>query len=253
MNYPNNRSRVEKWILLYVFSFFLFFFSLVIPKVTLAAVRCETQYGGTQVCVTTGQLQIDKEIYDPQNKKYVDNLGINDYRFSPGELISFRLSIKNVGDATLGNVAVSDTPQAGFLDLATGALNFNLTNLAPGETRQQELRFKVVDASKFPQNNVICIVNAAEANADNSHDRDTSQICLERKVLAVETKGGLPQALPKELPKTGPEGLLLGLVGSVAGLVTGMRLMRVGKIQSDAFETNYFLVLDRIIRKERGC
>lgn len=172
---------------------FVIGFSLL-SQPAYAAVRCETQYGGTQVCVTTGQLQVNKEVFDPQNKKYVDNLGINDYKFSPGELISFRISIKNVGDATLGNVAVADIPQAGFLDLATGASNFNLTNLAPGETRQQELKFRVADASKLPQNNVICLINAAEATADNSRDRDTTQICLERQVLG---KGVV------EIPKTG--------------------------------------------------
>lgn len=183
---------MNKLIYLIVFVIGLLFFS----KPIFAAVRCETQYGGNEVCITTGQIQINKEVFDPQNQKYVDNLGINDYKFSPGELISFRISIKNVGDVSLGKVTVTDIPQAGFLDLATGTLNSNLTDLQPGETRQQELKLRVVDASELPQNNVICIINAAEATAnDNSHDKDTAQICLERKVLSA--------VAVKELPKTG--------------------------------------------------
>ncbi len=230
--------KIQYWLIL---TSLLFGFLFLVKPVS-AAVRCETQYGGTQVCVTTGQLQINKEVFDPQNKKYVDNLGINDYKFSPGELISFRLSIKNVGDATLGNVAVTDTPQAGFLDLATGALNFNLTNLIPGETRQQELKLRVVDESKLPQNNVICIINAAEVSADNNnHDRDTAQLCLERKVA--------PPVETKELPKTGPEGWLLTLFGLVAGLITGGMLVRVGKVQYDIVKNDFQMTENRINKR----
>ncbi len=210
----------------------------------MAAVRCETQYGGTEVCVTTGQLQVDKEIFDPQNNKYVDNLGINDYKFSPGELISFRINIKNVGDALLSKVTVKDTPQAGFLDLATGALNFDLIDLKPGETKQQELKLRVVDASKLPQNNVICIINAAEATAENSKDRDTAQLCLERKVLGVQVK---------ELPRTGPEAWLLTLFGSIAGLITGTGLVGIGRRQQSRADSDYQIAQSMINKKGRGC
>lgn len=223
-----NRAEISS-LFKYFFAFLgIIAFSLLFQQNVSAAVRCETQYGGTQVCVTTGQLQVDKEVFDPQNKKYVDNLGINDYKFSPGELISFRISIKNVGDATLGNIAVTDIPQAGFLDLVTGALNFNLTNLAPGETRQQELKLRVVDESKLPQNNVICIINAAEASADSNKDRDTAQLCLERKVLGVQAK---------ELPRTGLPVAALALVGLVP---LGFKLKRyAANYKSEEGNANY--------------
>lgn len=223
---------------------------LFVSKTTFASgtERCETQYGGTQVCITTGQVQINKEVFDPLSKKYVDNLGINDYKFSPGELISFRLSIKNVGNTNLSNVTVTDTPQAGLLDLATGSLNFNLTNLTPGEVRQQELKLRVTEASKLPQNNIICIINTAEATSDNNRDKDTAQICLEKKILAVTA----PIETPKELPKTGPEGLLLALFGSASGLVAGVRLVRVGRIKYNS-GTDYQMTENMIFKKGRGC
>lgn len=191
----------------YFFAFLVItVFSLLFQPKVKAAVRCETQYGGTQICVTTGQLQINKKICDPNQgscdptsagftDRLVDNLGINSHLFAPGEDVVFRLSIKNVGDATIGNVAVADTPQSGFFQLESGPLNFNLTNLNPGETRQQDIRLKVADTTLIPQNNVICVINAAETNGDDgSHDRDTAQLCLERKVLG---KGVV------EIPKTG--------------------------------------------------
>ena len=207
---------------------------------TFASVRCETQYGGKEVCVTTGALQVNKEVFDPQSKKYVDNLGINDYKFSPSELLSFRISVKNVGDATLNKVTVSDTPQAGFLELATGSLNFEITDLKPGESKSQEIKLRVADESKMPQNNTICIVNAAEASASDSRDRDTAQLCLERKVLAVSVK---------ELPKAGPEGWFLSLFGSVSGLAIGSRLLRFGHANSS--QSYYQATEDRFLKKGR--
>lgn len=231
--------KIQYWLIL---TSLLFGFLFLVKPVS-AAVRCETQYGGTQVCITTGQIQVNKEIFDPQNKKFVDNLGINDFKFSPGELLSFRISVKNVGDATLSKVTVTDTPQEGFLDLATGALNFDLSDLKPGETRQQELKFRVVDESKLPQNNVICIINAAEAAADNSRDRDTTQLCLERKVA--------PPVETKQLPKTGPEGWLLTLFSSVAGLIAGTRLVRAGRMHYETVKNDFQMTENRIIKKGR--
>lgn len=232
--------KIQYWLILTL----LLFGFLFLAKPASAAVRCETQYGGTEVCVTTGQLQVDKEVFDPQNNKYVDNLGINDYKFSPGELISFRINIKNVGDALLSKVTVTDTPQAGFLDLATGALNFDLIDLKPGETKQQELKLRVVDASKLPQNNVICVINTAQANADSNSDKDTAQLCLERKVLGVKVT---------ELPKTGPEAWFLTLFGGAAGLLAGARLLRVGRMQKERHQSDYQMAQSMINKKGRGC
>lgn len=222
---------MKKWLYLAVFVFGI----SLLSKPAFAAVRCETQYGGTQVCVTTGQLQINKKVCDPNQgscnpasagfaDRLVDNLGINNHLFAPGEEVVFRLSIKNVGDATLNNVAVVDTPQSGFFQIESDPLNFNLTNLNPGETRQQDIRLRVVDSSLLPQNNVVCVINAAEANADNSHDRDTAQVCLERKVsVPAETKA---------LPQTGPEGWLLTISGLIAVLITSNILVGVGRNKS---------------------
>lgn len=237
----------------------LLFVSLFLTKPAFAAVRCETQYGGTQVCVTTGQLQVNKQIFcDPAlsgnedkqickdtSDRFIDNMGLNFHRFSPGEEVRFRIKVKNVGDVTLSNVAVSDTPQAGFFELTSGSLNFNLTNLQPGETRDQELKFKVVDTASFPQNNVICVINTANASADNFSDRDTAQLCLEKKVLGVQAK---------ELPKTG-FGTWLILFGSVLSLAIGFKFTRFGnKVYSCANSVcaAYFIAKNRFNQKVKG-
>lgn len=235
----NNPYRKTLGKLIFLSSLILVSFFTV--KSTSAAVRCETQYGGTQVCVTTGQLQVNKAVFDPQNNTFVDNLGINDHKFAPGEQVRFKISVKNVGDAAFGNVSVTDTPQSGFFDLTSGNLSFNLTNLNPGETRDTEIDFKVSDTSLLPQNNVICVINTAEAKADNNSDRDTSQLCMERKVLGVQTT---------VLPKTGPEAGLLTLFASITGLVSGVGLIRFGRREE---KTDFQIAQKMVNKKGRGC
>lgn len=222
----------------------LFSFLLILTaKPSLAATKCETQYGGKEVCVTTGQVQVNKEVFDPQNNKFVDNLGINDHKFGPSELILFRITVKNVGDATLNKVTVTDSPQPGFLELATGSLTFEMKDLKPGEARSEELKLRVVEASRMPQNNVICVINGAEGLTDsNMRDRDTSQVCLERKVA-------VPAA--PELPKTGPADWFLTLVGSAAGLVAGSRLKMLGR-REYGNHSYYQMTEEMVSKKGRG-
>src|SRR4030042_1140211 len=116
---------------------------LLLAKPVLAAVRCETQYGGGEVCVRTGELQIDKEVWDPEDE-------------------------------------------------------------------ERELEVKVVSVDRFPNDkSIICEVNTAETWADDEKDKDTAQVCFEKKVLGVS-----------ELPPTGPENWLIIIPFSLlAGLV----------------------------------
>lgn len=189
-----------------------------------AAVRCETQYGGREVCVRTGQLQIDKEIFNPQDKKFVDNLGINDHKFAPGDQITFKLKIKNVGDATFDKVSVTDSLPS-LLELASGSLSFELSNLTPGKTEEREIKAKVTASGNFPADKaIVCVVNTAEISSGNEKDRDTTQVCLERKVV-----GPAPIAGPEKLPPTGPEDWLpLLVLGTLTG-ISGLYLIKFSK------------------------
>lgn len=182
-----------------------------IAKPILAAVRCEAQYGGGEVCVRTGELQIDKEVWDLQDNRYEDNLYLTseDYQFGPGEIVTFILKITNVGDKTFDKVYVKDTlPE--YLVLESGDLEFEIDNLDPGETEERTFEAKVVSADEFPDGATICVVNTAETWSGDEKDKDTAQVCIEEKVLGVTV-----------LPPTGPENwlillslsLLTGLVG----------------------------------------
>lgn len=194
------------FILLFVFSW--------TAKSILAAVRCETYYEG-EVCVRTGELQIDKEVWDVEGGLFVDNMGLTDYKYAPGEEFTFKLKIKNVGDETFDKVYVKDS-LPDYLELISGDLEFEIDDLTVGETEKKEFKVRVVPADKFPSNKTtICVVNTAETWSGDEKDKDTAQVCLEKKVLGV-----------KVLPPTGPENSVIILFSSILLSVAGIYLLK---------------------------
>lgn len=182
-----------------------------------AAVRCETYYGG-EVCVKTGELQINKKVWNIEDGLFVDNMSLTDYKFAPGEEITFKLKIKNVGDETFDRVYVKDS-LPDYLELISGELEFEINDLVVDETEEREFKAKVVSTDKLPKDKtVICVVNTAEAWSGDERDKDTAQVCLEKKVLGV-----------KALPSTGPKNWLIALFSPlIAGLI-GIYLIKSNK------------------------
>ncbi len=191
---------------------------LAVASPVSAAVRCETQYGGNQVCVTTGQLQIDKKIWNSDNSSWVDNLYITDHKFVTGDTVRFRLTVKNVGDNTLHNVKVVDTLPNFLFFTGTTASEFTIDSLNPGENKDFEVESRVVSESQLGVNEA-CDVNAAEANSnEGEHDKDTAKVCVTKKVLGVTT-----------LPKTGPSNTFLILSLSLFAGLSGLYLTLLRK------------------------
>lgn len=187
---------------------------LLLAKETFAAVRCETQYGGGEVCVRTGKLQINKKVKNPTDGSFIDNLGLTSYKFAPGEEITFRLEIKNVGDATFSKVNVKDSlPE--YLEKVSGDFEFEISDLTVDETESREIKAKVTSLPN--DKTTVCVVNTAEAWSGDERDKDTAQVCLERKVLAAA-------------PVTGPPSWFL-LISLIAGL-TGFSLVKFSKISA---------------------
>lgn len=200
---------------LFAISFLLGVFLFLGARRVGATVRCETQYGGGQVCVRTGQLQIDKEVFNPQENKFVDNLGLTSHKFSPGDEVVFKLQIKNVGDATFDKVSVDDSLPS-LLERTFGDLSFEIRDLTPGEVESREIKTKVVSSTQFPDDkSVVCVVNTAGVASGDERDKDTSQVCLERKVLGAAIQ-----------PATGPEDWLLVLIFSLEALLAGLILKK---------------------------
>ncbi|HBL52111.1 MAG: hypothetical protein UT38_C0016G0017 [Microgenomates group bacterium GW2011_GWA2_39_19] len=208
-------------------STFAFFALLLTPKQALADVRCESQYGGGQVCVTTGQLQVNKKVCDPDkgscdptsagfSDRLIDNLGLSSRRFTPGDNITFRIEVKNVGSTTINNVSVTDTLPA-HLELVSGDLSFNIGSLGAGQVVSRDIVAKVVSADKFTVGSVACEVNTATVTGDGvPSDSNTAQICMSKEAV---------------LPKAGPENWyalpLLSLFAAATGLA--VRRTRLSK------------------------
>lgn len=198
--------------------FAVFGLALFAAKSVSAAVRCETQYGGNEVCVTTGQLQINKKVWDPDNSDWVDNLYITSHKFQTGDTVRFKLTVKNVGDNTLHNVKVIDTLPNFLFFTGTTASEFTIDHLDPDETEDFEVEARVVSESQLTVNEA-CDVNIAEANSDeDEHDKDTAKLCVTKQVLGVTT-----------LPKTGPTNTLLILSLSLFAGISGLYLILLRK------------------------
>lgn len=197
---------------------------LLSVKPVFASVRCETQYGGNQVCVTTGALQINKKVFNPRKSDFVDNIFLpsqdteNGYKFKTGvEVITFKITVKNIGDNTLHNVTVTDTlPQYLFLTGETPSI-FKFTYLNPGESQEMTVKARVVAESQLVAES--CVPNVADANSDEGeHDRDTAQVCVGKGVLGVTN-----------LPKTGPESSILVLSLSAISALAGFAFVKKSK------------------------
>lgn len=190
--------------------------SSLIAKDALAAVRCETQYGGGEVCVKTGKLQIDKKI--KFNGNFFDNLfGGDAHKYVPGDEIEFKLIVKNVGDETFSSVQVKDTLPS-ILELKEGNLSYEIKDLTVGKTEEATIKAKVVSADKLTDNS-ICDVNTAEATSGNDSDKDTAKFCVVKQVLAAT-------------PVTGPETGLAVMFASLLIGLSGLVLVKFPKLLS---------------------
>lgn len=172
-------------------------FSLSLAPIARAAVRCESQYGGGEVCYKTGEIQLNKQVYNPDSSSFVDNLSVNTHYFKGDQEITFRIKVKNVGDKTLDSVHVKDYLPS-YLHLTSGDLDYHINDLSVGETDEREIKVKVVDEDDLPSQSITCVVNRAEAWADDEHDSDTSQVCLKRYNYTTTTT-------TTYLPATGPK------------------------------------------------
>ncbi|MBI4028912.1 MAG: DUF11 domain-containing protein [Candidatus Blackburnbacteria bacterium] len=193
----------------------------------LADVSCVAQYGAPygQVCVSVGKLQVNKEVFNPNPKvnKFVDNITLDEttkYNFSPREDVKFRITIKNVGDNTLNNIQVTDTLPSFLEQIAGEPYSFQIDTLKVGDSLQKEVKARVVDVSRLPSDKtVVCEVNTVVAQSGNEVDRDTAQVCAERKAA-------------KELPKAGAEYAIAILFSSGLLGFVGNKLVRTKKLSN---------------------
>jgi uncharacterized repeat protein (TIGR01451 family) len=212
-----DRKPIKLTSFVLAFSFWLLAFS----KPVFAGWRCEPQYGGGEKCWGTGEIAVYKTVKKPNSNDFVENLYLNDPKYAPGDLVPFRLEVKNNGLGAFGTVYILDTLPA-YLDFAWGPSGWNVSNkelryylynLQVGETRTVEFTARVVSADKMPASeNVICnsdlVLNRVRVEAEDKWGEDSSRICVEKKA-AAEVK----------MPPTGASLWLVTLGFITTGLV----------------------------------
>lgn len=211
---------------------------LFLTKTAHADVTCEPIYGGGITCPQQGNLVISKKVLNPQTNNLVHTLDINGAKFSPGQIVTFQLTVTNTGNAVINNITVKDIfPQ--FVDFLTGngnfdsntkTLTFNIAKLNPGESQNFNLQGKIVSIEQMPSDqSIVCVVNQAIATANESgqQSQDNSQFCIQKITVTPTplpvTKGGLKVFPPQQVtvtPPTGPE--MIPLLALIPTGLTGL-------------------------------
>lgn len=187
-----------------------------------ASWQCEPIYGGGETCWGTGELLIDKTVKNPDTGLFVDNLGVNDPKYTPGQEVLYRLEVKNTGSSEFSKVTVKDVFPS-YLDFVWGplgwnsdtrTLQFDIYNLVVGESRQYEVMARVFAKENLPSDkSLVCVVNTGSVEADEKTDSDQAQVCFEYKVLGITT-----------LPPTGIENLWIVALGLLVTTIFGAKL-----------------------------
>lgn len=191
---------------------------------SVRADMCTTQYGGTTTC-SPSDLTINKQVFNPVTKSYVENLTTTDPTFTPTNEVTYRLTVRNgSGETFQANVKDTLPPYLSFeagpgtYNKDTRVLEFKLENLIAGETRTVDILAKVADANAFPAGkSLFCVVNVAEVRALNRFDTDSAQVCLQNGTSIATT-----------LPVAGFDNLTLLLPFAGVGL-GGFALLRKQK------------------------
>lgn len=193
--------------LLLVFSLILLAFSLKFASIS--SVQAD-EYGPIE---ENKRISLDKKIANPNTGLWVDNLFASDYRFVPGQIVEFFLTITNTGNIKLENIHVKDTLPS-QLTLISGALEFIINSLEPGQVYNSP---KItVQVNQDFQIGLHCnLTNTAYVEVDTISDQDTAAFCVEKTQAAPEAVQ-IAQVMTKKMPEAGPKESLAVLLGVFA-------------------------------------
>lgn len=189
---------------------------------------CQALYGGGQTC-TSYSFSLQKFVQVPGQSwgDFVNNLSVNDPKFSLSQTVNYQIVVTNTGSNDISSVTIVDTfPQ--FVSFVSGPGSFNtnnntltfvVNNLDVGQSQTFNLSGKIANAG-VPQG-ITCVINQA-AGTDNNGDTNSasSQLCIQNVTSPTPTPVLLPVAQVKTTPPTGPEMLPLVLLfpGALGGL-----------------------------------
>ncbi len=178
-------------------TFFVLASIILLSSAFLAGTVNAYSYGnGTTV---PANLTINKEVKNPITNGFVENLGSTDPTFSPGAIVTFKLTIKNYSGETFNPVEVVDqfpdyltyvgSTVTGTYDAGKRRLVMKLENLIAGESRTIEVTAKVSERSAFASNrDFFCVSNYTKATAPArpNGDDDNAELCVTTRVKGAE-------------------------------------------------------------------
>jgi len=185
---------MKKQINLHKIISYLFIVSALVLLFTksVSAEECHTVYGGGEVC-ESGELSLDKKVYNPETEEYWDNIDSEDYSFAPDEEVKFSLRVKNISDVRVDNVRINDdfdrlddylvyvSSEDGDYraEVTDYKVKFAFGGLNPDEEATVYFVSKVKAADLIPVG-TTCITNAAHAysHEDSISDSDYASFCI---------------------------------------------------------------------------
>jgi len=205
------------------------FFLLAVSYLLLTA-NVAAQYGQYGQPSPSYAILIDKMVGKPGTSQdatvyeYVDNLSVSDPRFSPGQLVFFKVTVKNTSTTTFGGMTAKDfvpdylTPieGPGTFDSATRTVSWDAGAFAVDEQKTYYFKMQINQQNNLPADKgLFCLVNKAQAWSNTVTDDDSSQFCIEKQVVT-----------PPKVPAAGPELGLLLLASNLLGLGFGLKLKK---------------------------
>lgn len=198
-----------------------------------ASADCTALYGGGEECPPSFSYSIQKLVQKPGKAggEYVNNLSINDPKYSPTQTVSFEITVKNTGSQTIPTITVTDTfPQfvsfvsgPGSFDANNKTLTYTINNLEAGKTVKNTVTGKIADSNLMPSDQgIVCLINQARAKDSNgAENASSSQFCVQKQVLGGSTPQVLPAPSVTSTPATGPEMLSLAMLlpGAIGGFI----------------------------------
>ncbi len=138
---------------------------------------------------TTKQLIVDKQLKQVNEGQWHDNLG-SKVAFNRGDLIDFRLIIRNSGDSDLESVVVNDIlPNylqpifyPGQYDKQKKKIIWRVGTLKAGQEVIKRFRFRVDPKANLPSKPLL-LLNKAEVKSGSLNDSDRAMFFVVNKKL----------------------------------------------------------------------
>jgi uncharacterized repeat protein (TIGR01451 family) len=152
----------------------------------------------------TSQLIVDKQITTSENINWQDNLPATQEVLREGDLVKFKITIKNSGDKDLINIEVIDslpeylTPvfNPGEYDQENNKIKWKIEKLNAGDQKTFEIRAHIDSSNQELIEGTQCLINKVEAVAETGEsDQDTSSFCITTPQVLPEAGSGVSEIL----------------------------------------------------------